>query len=488
MDGVEKEFFDRIKQAIISNPFSSERLIVDRKLAGMPSGHESDNEVLAELLTRVKHKLFEIKTKNERQKIALGGEDLQLYRYGILFDLFHSFRPEFDTLIIEQIKRGDDSCPVAFAKDILTELAAAGFSDEDSLRILSLFYQMRRAFFFIRSISGESSCVQNLRKSLWNNIFTENLELYEAYLWNRMEDFSTMLLGETGTGKGLAASAIGRSGFIPFDEKKQCFKESFAKSFISINLSQHPEQLIESELFGHKKGAFTGAIESHRGVFTRCSPFGAIFIDEIGDVSIPVQIKLLQVLQERKFTAVGSRSAERFQGRVIAATNQPLAVLRKKGRFREDFYYRLCSDVIEVPSLQQRVEENPEEITLLLSFITERIVGRRSPELVDKIGGTIRRHQPANYSWPGNIRELEQCVRQILLNGSYKWQHTDADQPGEFLQRIGQGNFSAEQLLAGYCVSLHKKLGTFEAVAKATELDRRTVKKYITLFENHRSD
>ena len=297
-----------------------------------------------------------------------------------------------------------------------------------------------------------------------------------------------MLLGQTGTGKGLAASAIGRSGFIPFNEKKQSFEESFAKTFISINLSQFSEQLIESELFGHKKGSFTGAIESHSGIFTRCSPFGAIFIDEIGEVSIPIQIKLLQVLQERVFTPVGSHHTEKFRGRVIAATNQPLTALRSDGRFREDFYYRLCSDVIEVPSLYQRVKENPEEITLLLSFIVERIVGRKSPELVQEIGHTIEEKQPVNYSWPGNIRELEQCVRQILLNGVYKWQLTDSPEHGGLGAEVNHGNLSASELLGVYCRNLYNKLGTYEAVAKLSNLDRLTVKKYIVQFESKPSE
>ncbi len=479
MKGGDKEFFKRIKTAIVSNPFSSERLLVDQELAGLSGVRKSSDDVLEKLLYRVGNKLTEVKRKRDSGQLVLDGEDLQLFKYGILFDLFHSFRPEFDTLIANQIKQGDDSCRVEFAHDILQQLRAADFSKTDSLRILALFYQMRRAFFFISSIIGESSCVQKLRKSLWNNIFTKNLELYESYLWNRMEDFSTMLLGQTGTGKGLAASAIGRSGFIPFNEKKQSFEESFAKTFIAINLSQYPEQLIESELFGHKKGAFTGAVESHRGIFTRCSPFGAIFIDEIGEVSIPVQIKLLQVLQERVFTPVGSHSAEKFQGRVIAATNQPLASLRTNGRFREDFYYRLCSDVIEVPSLQQRVKENAKEINLLLSFIVERIVGRKSPELVRQIGRSITEYQPENYSWPGNIRELEQCVRQILLNGVYKWQTTESSEQGELAAEIEQGTLSASQLLGAYCRTLRNRLGTYEAVSRVTKLDRRTVKKYI---------
>ncbi len=134
--------------------------------------------------------------------------------------------------------------------------------------------------------------MRNLRLHLWNNVFTHDIRWYEQYLWNRMEDFSTLLLGETGTGKGTAAAAIGRSGFIPYDEKKGCFTESFTRNFIAINLSQFAESLIESELFGHKKGAFTGAVEHHDGVFTRCTPYGSIFLDEVGDISVPIQVKL----------------------------------------------------------------------------------------------------------------------------------------------------------------------------------------------------
>lgn len=477
----EREFFTRIKQAITTNPFSSDRTAIDLELAGLASASSVD-EVFGTLNRRVSDTLENVGKRTQKSRIRPSDSDSELLRYAALFQIFYQFSENYDQLIQRQIKQGNESCPVGFAGKILKRMAESGFSPDESLRFLALFFQMRRAFFFIQAISGNSSCVQNLRKSLWNNIFTDNIELYDTYLWNRMEDFSTMLLGETGTGKGMAAAAIGRSGFIPFNEKTGCFSESFAKTFVSINLSQYPEPLIESELFGHRKGAFTGAIEPHKGVFSRCSPFGSIFIDEIGDVSIPVQIKLLKVLEERRFSPVGSHSTERFSGRIIAATNQPLVAMRKEGRFREDFYYRLCSDVIKVPPLKQRLDENPDEIRVILDFTIKRILGKSSINMVDKISFFISKSQPPDYPWPGNIRELEQCTRQILLRQSYNWQN-DA-QEKKVIDLLEEESLTAQQLLSRYCSRLYMKHGTYEAVAQITDLDRRTVRKYITQFKH----
>ncbi|MFW2365668.1 MAG: sigma-54-dependent transcriptional regulator, partial [Desulforhopalus sp.] len=478
METSERAFFTRIKKAITLNPFSRERLVVDLELAEMSTAG-SKAELFGKLNHRIENSIAKITERNRRAGKRLSPEDNKLFLYGFLFQTFYLYCDDYDRLIQEQLLHGVESCTVSFAGEVIKRLTGFGFSRAEALRFFALFFQMRRAFFFIEAIAGESACVQELRMRLWNNVFTNNIEMYDTYLWNRMEDFSSMLLGETGTGKGLAAAAIGRSGFIPFDEKMGCFSESFGKTFVSINLSQFPEQLIESELFGHRKGAFTGAIEPHKGIFSRCSPHGAIFIDEIGDVSIPVQIKLLQVLQEREFSPVGSHKKERFQGRVIAATNQPLAAMRREGKFREDFYYRLCSDVIEVPPLRQRLDENPGEIRVILSFIIKRILGRTSDELVEEIGRFIIENQPANYLWPGNIRELEQCVRQILLHQSYTWQETEERNEDQFCGEIKEGKLTAHQLLAYYCKKLYNKLGTYEAVGRLVDLDRRTVKKYV---------
>jgi transcriptional regulator with PAS, ATPase and Fis domain len=154
--------------------------------------------------------------------------------------------------------------------------------------------------------------------------------------------------------------------------------------------------LIESELFGHRKGAFTGAVEAHEGIFARCSAHGAIFLDEIGDVSVPIQIKLLHVLQDRTYSPVGSHEKLRFSGRIIAATNKSLDELRAGGQFRNDYFYRLCADILEVPSLQQRIQEDPAEMNDLVSLIVARITGESAP----KVRAMIRRQLDKS---PGRI-------------------------------------------------------------------------------------
>ena len=304
----EKTFFQDVRCAIFTNPFSDERIEADQRITGsFVSANKAQH--VRNLLTVFEERLGKTLKGGEKPIFQFQGEDCRLVHNGVLFYIFHKYCPGFDAHINDQIKAGHQPAKVLFAKEALENMVAMGLSPKEAVRFFSLFFQMRRAFYFIDQIIGKSDCMKALRRNLWNNIFTHDIGLYEKHLWNRMEDFSTMLLGGTGVGKGLASAAIGRSGYIPFDEKKNCFMESFTKAFVSINLSQYPRQLLESELFGHKKGAFTGAIESHDGIFALCSKYGAIFLDEIGEVSIPIQIKLLQVLQEREFSG-GQSSKE----------------------------------------------------------------------------------------------------------------------------------------------------------------------------------
>jgi len=473
----DRQFFQLVGKAAFSNPFSDERDLLDKQLAGLTG--RSKESLLQAVIDSVRERISNLQRSGLANLSLLSGEDRDVLALGLLFEQFHHYSAAFDELIRQQ-STAAEPCTVPFSGELLARLRDYGFKAQEARHYFSFFYQLRRAFFFIEQLVGQSASMRRLRCVLWNNVFTHDARRYEAQLWNRMEDFSTLLLGETGSGKGAAAAAIGRSGYIPFGDKSGRFAESFTRNFIAINLSQFPEALIESELFGHRKGAFTGAVDNHQGVLARCVPHGAIFLDEIGDVSVPVQIKLLKVLQERSFSPVGSHENKPFRGRIIAATNRSLTELRREGSFRDDFYYRLCSDVIEVPPLRQQLAEDSASLDQLLETVLLRILGTVDSTLTKSIRQSLHRDLPAGYRWPGNVRELEQAVRRILLNGRYVGDPAANPAAEENLQALADaGELDAQQLMTRYCRQLYRRFGTYEEVSRRTQLDRRTVKKYI---------
>lgn len=207
---------------------------------------------------------------------------------------------------------------------------------------------------------------------------------------------SVLILGESGTGKELVAQAIHR-----ISERK-------SKPFIVVNCATLPTNLIESELFGHEKGAFTGADEKKTGKFEQANG-GTVFLDEIGELTQDLQVKLLRVLQEKEIDVVGGKK-RKIDVRIIAATNRALEEEVAAGRFRLDLYYRLCVFPIILPSLRERKED----IVLLANHFLE-FYSQREKKPVAKLGDhTIE--TMLNYSWPGNIRELENTIaRSVLL-------------------------------------------------------------------------
>jgi DNA-binding NtrC family response regulator len=479
----ERQFFKNVYNAAFANPFSALREKLDRKIAGLfPSAprRESKDKGVMEVDLRLR----KLEGENRANINDYQEGDQDILRVVYLFDFFHKFKDNFDQLIKEQIKAGDTPVKVGFVEDAKKIVIQKGFNTKTFYHYFALSYQLRRAFYFIsHSLVGRSPCMRTLKKHLWYTVFTHDIQLYDNFLWNRMEDFSTLLLGETGTGKGTAALAIGRSGYIPFDIRNGCFTQSFTQAFSSLNLSQYPETLLESELFGHTKGAFTGAVEKHQGVFDRCSPHGSILLDEIGEIPNHVQIKLLRVLQERSFSPVGSHESLRFNGRVIAATNRPKEEVMDGKIFRDDFYYRLCSDIIEVPPLRTRIKESPRELDDLLEFTIRRMTGTDSQKLTRQVKKIIDARLGKNYPWPGNVRELEQCVRSVLLKRDYRGKQIKEPENFSLSKKLQQGieekTIGVPNLVAGYCKLLYDTLGTYDKVARKTGLDRRTVKKHI---------
>lgn len=492
LTAAERSFFREVSTAVAANPFTVERLKLDVSLSGLPENEPVDAQLLGAI--DAVHARLKVLDADGRGHLSVhSGEDYALIRAARMFDFFHRHIDPFDDIIVRQVQAdAEENLVFSFSRKALAELEHYGFSPADADQAFAICYQIRRAFYFIReSITGISPSICTLRARLWNNIFTYDILHYDHFLYNRMEDFSTLLLGETGTGKGTAAKAIGCSAFIPFDRRSQRFVESFTSAFRAINLSQFNEALAASELFGYRKGAFTGAVENHKGLLACCSVHGAVFLDEIGDVPMALQIKLLQVLQERTFCPLGSHVPQRFSGRVIAATHQPLDRLRRDGHFRNDFYYRLCADEIEIPTLRVRLQENPEERLLLVREILRRMVGNSDcGALAERVDMALSDSPGKNYRWPGNVRELEQAVRRVLLCGSYSPDRSgrDAAGPVDLDQSLATCGLDAEQLLARYCGCLYEKIGAYGEVARKTGLDWRTVKKYVQLEREHDHD
>lgn len=207
---------------------------------------------------------------------------------------------------------------------------------------------------------------------------------------------TVLLTGETGTGKGIVARLIHERS-----SRKEC-------PFISVYCGIIPEALIESELFGHEKGAFTGAIRRKRGRF-ELAEGGTIFLDEISTLTATTQIKLLQVLQDRTFQPVGSEKTITTNVRVIAASNADLKEMSQKGQFRTDLYYRLNVFPIHIPSLRKR----DEDIALFLDFFLKKFTTIHSRKITGISPDVIQACE--QYDWPGNVRELENVFQRAII-------------------------------------------------------------------------
>jgi two-component system nitrogen regulation response regulator GlnG len=210
------------------------------------------------------------------------------------------------------------------------------------------------------------------------------------------QNINVLILGESGTGKELVARAI--------------YHLSLRNNspFLAINCAAIPDTLLESELFGHEKGAFTGAEHRRIGKFEQCHS-GTIFLDEVGDMPMATQAKILRLLQEGQFQRVGGNDTMTVDVRVIAASNQPIDAMIKEGTFRRDLYYRLRGMTINLPPLRDRPEDIPELAHYFLFRFNRQfgsVVQSISPESLDKL-----RH----YAWPGNIRQLQSVIREALI-------------------------------------------------------------------------
>lgn len=352
----------------------------------------------------------------------------------------------------------------------------------------AIFYQLSRAFHHIFDfLLGASRPAVALRAAAWQSIFTHDMRRYRRVLFDRLGDYATLITGPSGTGKELVARAVGLSQYVPFDKTTTKFADDGMERFLPLNLSALSPTLIESELFGHRRGAFTGAAEQREGWLERCSPYGTVFLDEIGELSPTIQVKLLRVLQDRTFQRLGEIEARTFRGKLISATNRDLTRQMQAGEFREDLYYRLCSDIITTTALRARLDDDPNELRRLVGPMVARMVGEEAEAVVAEVLATIEARLGPKYAWPGNVRELEQCVRNVVIRRDYQPARREAGGLSEQEQLVcdlTDGRLTADELLGRYCRLVYSQTGSYEATAEKLKLDRRTVKAKIVASTN----
>jgi Nif-specific regulatory protein len=304
--------------------------------------------------------------------------------------------------------------PIMTSKDILGALSADRTRPNEEiltedLRLLSIVASMiAQAVKLRRSVQEERERLMDenrrLKDQLEERFHPKNIignstamkEVFNLLAQVSGSEATVLIRGESGTGKELIAQAIHYNS--PRAERP----------FIKVNCSALPETVIESELFGHEKGAFTGAIQSRKGRFEMADG-GTIFLDEIGDLPPTIQVKLLRIIQEREFERVGGNRTQRVNVRIITATHRNLEEMIGTKQFREDLYYRLNVFPIHVPPLRDRKSD----ITLLADFFTEKY-GLKNNKVIRRIS-TPAIELLSMYHWPGNVRELENCIERAVL-------------------------------------------------------------------------
>ena len=483
----ERTFLEAVGRLAYENPFLPARIEHEKAALGKDylaggfvwSAPVDDPDAVRPNVWRVVEKLEPL-VANSRERLshcdAITPGDAAIYEDAVHHLLYQRYYPE---LVSSERTRWNFYKKFLEHWDFYFSIPGKRFETESQpLHLFACFYQIQRAFHHIyEGIIGNSHPAANLRASVWQCIFTHNSRRYRRSLYNRMAEFPTLITGPSGSGKEIVARAIAGSRYVPFNPGRMSFEEPKQERFQAINMAALSPAIIESELFGHRRGAFTGATGDRKGYLESCPDTGSVFLDELGELDMNLQAKLLRVLETRTFQAVGDVASRKFQGKLIAATNRDLGTEITAGKFREDLYYRLCADRIQTPALSEQLIDNPATLDELLHFMARRVAGPEADALIADVKAWVKKSMPKNYSWPGNYRELEQCVRNILIRRSYTPLEQKAAKADEnFYQRIRLGECTAADLLGFYAALVYSQCGSYEETARRLDVDRRTVK------------
>ncbi len=479
-----RAFCEEISQLAFTNPYTSSWA---ERYARLVGSAKRDDEAIdwttaeRELAARVRAFLEALANGNGRDIRAYPAVDQLALRHVLLYDIYAGCIAPLDELVVQQFA-DPTSEPVVgdWAGEILLQLQQRGFTSAAAAGYFAWFYQLRRARYAIAlAYPGRSGLQTALRQSLWDAIFTHDVQSYERYLWQRMDQFPLLLLGAPGAGKQAMARLIGEASLIPYQRDSKRFACSLGDTFSMTSLSVVSESGQETVLWGDE-GPLPGFLFDG-------TDHGVIYLDGLAGMSPRLQRRLALTLQQRKGPG---DDAPRVRRRIVAGMSPSDVESGPAGGLVPELWYRLATRTLHVPSLHEHVQADADALPRLITQVVAKQLGTAPTDLVKHITDQLVDRLGAHYEWPGNVRELGQAVRSVLISGQYEPRtiaSSDAGAPtpeARLLASMKKGLLTATELQAHYCALLYDEYGTYGEVARRVGLDWRTVKKYVDKRES----
>ncbi len=315
----------------------------------------------------------------------------------------------------------------------------------------------------VERLKGKSAAIQAVRERTWRAALGHRLDQDVGEL---VKNTPVLVLGETGTGKELVTRALREAMASPSSSSSSARAET-------VHLASIPESLIESALFGHVKGAFTGAHRAQEGVLRRCNG-GTVVLDEVAELPTKTQVALLRVLQERKLTPVGGRDEVEADVRIVSATHRPLEDLVHERSFREDLYYRLSSIVIRIPPLRERREDIEQMVDVEIAHVPTEL------QTETRTRWSSFSSKNPDYSWPGNVRELSKALRALALGFEPELRASKRAEPDGVPAGIAACKLSDKELRRWYAKKVMAHHGdNLSAASRTLDVQRNTLRRLL---------
>jgi DNA-binding NtrC family response regulator len=439
--------------------------------------------------------------KNLAEGAVLLPTERAVYEGCAIFVLWLEFRTRLQALVDK------DAVVVPFFDEFVERHGAyfdhPGVSVAEPGHLFSLMYQAHRAWYFpATKIRGRSPSAQRLRAALYSASIGADVAAYADGLYLRMSEIPVLITGETGTGKELAAQCVGWSRYIPIDRPTKRLVAGYRSGMHARNICEISEGLVESTLFGHKRGSFTGAVADATGYFALPGEHGSLFLDEIGELPLNIQAKLLRPIESRECLPMGATEPVKIKGRHIFATHRNLEAMCREEKFRADLFERINGVPIRMPPLRQMLAEAPDELRRYVRwFVAAKIDSPARVEAwTERIVRSIAATRPGD-PWVRNLRELKHYTEQYLLTdgrmstavamaptAENKTARGGPAAPASIClpssgilgARTKAGEISFAELIRAYVTWLYVLLGQNKAeTARRTGLNWRTVSRWI---------